>query len=218
MNSGVFDTKKHTNVKRKPEYRRIRKYYKGLDKFKSEKARRKQVLELQNQGLTIKQIAEHLNVSERTVKRDLAKVMIYVKKKRTQLMLQEREAVIRQMDDMSPKRQLEFILELQERHRRIFKVRKCNSLLVTIDVDAALDGRYAVSFNPRLPVDILENGRITLELAACGRKQAIARIYVGKVVWGSANLQTNQSMNSFVKPVLKGLKVVDSTTPLSSSG
>ena len=218
MNSGVFDTKKHTNVKRKAEYRRIRKYHKGLAKFKAEKVRRKQVLQLQYQNLTIKQIAEYLNVSERTVKRDLATVTPYIKKKRTQLIRQENEAVIRQLDGMSLKKQIEFIHELLERHRRIFKVRKCSSLLVTIDVDATLAGEYAVSFKPRLPVDMLENGRITLELAACGRKQAIARIYVGKVVWGSANLQTNQSMNLVVKPVLKGLRVVESATQQSPSG
>lgn len=218
MNSSVFDTKKHSNVKRKAEYRRIGKYYKGLEKYKAEKSRRKQVLQLQEQGLTIKQIAERLHVSERTVKRDVATVVPYIKKQRTELIRHENEAVIRQLNSMSLNKQLEYMHELLERHRRIFRVRKCSSLLVTIDVDAVFDGRYAVSFKPRLPVDMLENGRITLELAVCGRKQAIARIYVGKVTWGAANLQTNQSMNQFVKPVLKGLKVVESTTPQSSSG
>jgi DNA-binding NarL/FixJ family response regulator len=70
VGSAVFDTKKHNNVKCKARYRRIGKYYKSLEKFKAEKHRRKQALELQNQGLTIKQIARQLGVSERTVKRD----------------------------------------------------------------------------------------------------------------------------------------------------
>ena len=71
----VFDKGKHSNVKRKAEYRRIGKYYKSVDKFKEERLRRKRVLELQDKGLTIKQIALLLGVGERTVKRDLAKAM-----------------------------------------------------------------------------------------------------------------------------------------------
>ena len=85
MRNAVFDTKKHNSVKREARYRRIGKYYKSLEKFKAETNRRKQALELQNQGLGIKQIARQLQVSERTVKRDFAKIMIFIKSKRTQL-------------------------------------------------------------------------------------------------------------------------------------
>jgi hypothetical protein len=69
-------------------------------------------------------------------------------------------------------------------------------------------GRYGVKFKPDLPINIAEKGRITLELETGGQKQAIARIYVGQIIDGAVNLQTNQSMNQFVKPVLKGLTVV----------
>jgi transcriptional antiterminator len=87
----VFDTRKHTNVKRKAAYRRISKYYKGLDKFKAEKQRRKQILQLQDEGLNIRDIAWRLQVSERTVKRDLAKVKPYVEGQWTLLARQESE-------------------------------------------------------------------------------------------------------------------------------
>ena len=40
----VFDTKKHSNIKRKAAYRRIQTYTKSLAKHKAEKARRQQVL------------------------------------------------------------------------------------------------------------------------------------------------------------------------------
>jgi hypothetical protein len=212
LNNTVFDTKKHINVKRKAEYRQIHKYYKGLDKFKLEKQRRQQALELQSQGLTIKQIAMQLQVSERTVKRDLEKIMIYVKKKRTQVLRQESDAALEQFNAMSLKEQLRYVKELEEQKRRIYRSRRCSSLLVTIDLDAALTGKYAVSFKPKLPVDMLENGKITLELSAHGKKQAISRIYVGKVVWGSANLDTNQSINTITRFALEGLQIIKTTT------
>ena len=75
--SGVFDTKKHKNVKSKPGYRRIRKNYKSTGKYWEERNRRKQVLQLFSQGFKYKEIALRLGVSERTVKRDMAKIRPY---------------------------------------------------------------------------------------------------------------------------------------------
>jgi predicted transcriptional regulator len=196
-------------VKRKAAYRRIGKNYKGLEKFKAEKQRRKQILELQDKGLQVKEIAAQLHVSERTVKRDLAKLKPYVKGQWTLLARQESEKTLEWFTSLSWKKQIEYIAELREMRSIICKTHKCNDLLVTIDVDAALEGRYAASFKPHLPVEMLQNGRITLELAVHERKQAIARIYVGKTTQGTMNLQTNQSMNVSVKPVLKGLQVIE---------
>jgi DNA-binding NarL/FixJ family response regulator len=82
--SSVFDTKKHTNVKCKASYRRINKYYKGIEKTKAVKERRKKILALLDQGLTIKLTAQQLKVSERTVKRDLAEMRVKLRKKRKQ--------------------------------------------------------------------------------------------------------------------------------------
>jgi DNA-binding NarL/FixJ family response regulator len=82
---GVFDTKKHTNIKRRAEYRLIGKYHKSLLRFKEEKARRRRILELQDISLTIKQIALQLGVSERTVKRDLAKMKSYIHRQNMRL-------------------------------------------------------------------------------------------------------------------------------------
>jgi DNA-binding transcriptional MerR regulator len=209
VKGAVFDTRRHSNVKRKAAYRRIGKNFKGLEKFKAEKRRRKQILQLQDEGLRIKEIAARLQVSERTVKRDLAKVKPYVKGQWTRFVHQEDEKTLEWFTNLSLKKQIEYITELQETRSIICKTRQCSDLQVTIDVDAALEGRYAVSYKPHLPVDMLENGKITLNLVAHGRKQAIARIYVGKTTEGTMNLQTNQSMNVSVKPVLKGLQVVE---------
>lgn len=105
----VFDTKKHSNVKKKAEYRRIHKNTKSLEKYKAEKERRKKILELQNQNLTIKQIAAQLEISERTVNRDLAKTMIYVKKQLTQMSRKEDQETISRFLSMTVTQQLKFI-------------------------------------------------------------------------------------------------------------
>ena len=210
MAGRVFDTKKHSNIKRKAAYRRIQTYTKSLAKHKAEKARRQQVLLLWSDGVKSKHIAEQLGVSERTVKRDLAKLMVYVKKHRTQMMQQETEGQIAHFASLNFKEQIQYIDQYIEGRKRIYRTQKCKALTITIDVDKAFGGRYsAVKLKPDLPVDMQANSRITLELAAAGRKQAIARIYVGKVVWGEANLQTNQSMNQIVKPTLQGLKIIE---------
>ena len=42
--SGGFDTKRHSNVKSKADYRRIKKYYKSAARWQKERKRRKLVL------------------------------------------------------------------------------------------------------------------------------------------------------------------------------
>ncbi len=169
MSGRVFDTEKHTNIKRRAEYRRIKKYYKGLAKAKAEKARRQRILDLQDKGLTIKQIAGQLNVSERTVKRDIEKMMPYLKKLQTQFIRKANEEFLQQLTaGLSLKKQFEAISKYLGNYRRICKPKDCRALQITIDLDSVLRGRYGVVFKPDLPVNMLENGRITLELAAEG--------------------------------------------------
>ena len=212
---GVFDTEKHSNVKRRAEYRRIKKNYKTLEKFKQEKMRRGQILELQDQGLHIKEIAERLGVSESTIKRDLSKMRRYIK---GQFNIVTREASMQSLSEfqsLSLKKQLSFVRELVERERVMRRVRRCSALVVTVDFDAALQGRYALKFKPRLPVDMMEDSRITVEVQICGRRQILGRMYMGRIVHKTANLQTNQSVNVLLKNVLQGLRVVDSASPAS---
>jgi len=205
----VFDTKKHCNVKRKAAYRRISKYFKSLDKFKAEKLRRKQVLELHNQGLTIVQVAFRLGVSERTVQRDLKKVMLYVKKVRTQMLRHESLLAVEQFQAMGLKQQVECAVEYEQEKRRLRRPRRCRSLHVTIDLDDALTGKYALRYKPKLPVEMRENGKITIELSAHGKKQKVARIYLGKVAWETVNIDTNRSLHTVTPFTLKGLQIVE---------
>jgi predicted transcriptional regulator len=206
---GVFDTKKHSNVKRHAEYRRIGRYYKSVAEYKAEKQRRRLVLELHGQGLTHKQIAERLGVSESTVKRDLQKWRCYVKGRFKVVSRELERSKLDEFVSLNLKSQVDRIQELSEQSLLRLRTLPCSALVVTVDVDAALEGRYALKFAPRLPVDMLANGKITVELLVQGRRQILGRVYVGEIVNGAANLQTNQSVNALVKPVLAGLRVVE---------
>lgn len=209
MDNAVFDTKKHSNVKAKAEYRRISKYYKSLDKFRAEKHRRKLLLELQNQGLTIKQIALQLHVSERTVKRDFAKIMVFIKTKRSQLIRSESLTALMKFQAMTLKEQIQYAKDYEEQERRIYRIRRCSSLHITIDLDQALSGKYAMSYKPKLPVEMLENGKITIELTAHGKRQNITRIYLGKIASNVVSLDTNKSLYTVTPFALKGLQITE---------
>jgi DNA-binding CsgD family transcriptional regulator len=211
----VFDTEKHSNVKRRAEYRRIKKNYKTLEKYKQEKLRRGQILELQDQGLHIKEIVLRLGVSESTIKRDLSKMRHYIKGQSNLVARSQSMQSLSEFQSLSLKKQLDFVRELVERERVVRRVRRCSALVVTVDFDAALEGRYALKFKPRLPVDMVEDSRITVEVQICGRRQILGRIYMGRIVHGTANLQTNQSVNVLLKNVLQGLQVVDSASSAS---
>ncbi len=51
-------------------------------------------------------------------------------------------------------------------------------LIITVDFDAALSGRYALVFKPKLPVQVHGQCRVTVEVVACGRRQVLGRTYV----------------------------------------
>jgi len=58
-------------------YRRINVYSKSIEQYWKERNRRKQTWRLSSEGLTYKQIAEKLGVSEKTIQRDIKKLRPY---------------------------------------------------------------------------------------------------------------------------------------------
>jgi len=69
-------------VGNKPDHRRIKRYYKTSGQYWKEHNRRKQILcLLEKKKLNQRQIADRLGVSERTVKRDIAKIRPYQERK-----------------------------------------------------------------------------------------------------------------------------------------
>jgi len=59
-------------------YRKMYTNVKSVQEYKLERARRKRILQLYLEGYTQKQIAEQLNVSAKTVCRDLQKLKKYI--------------------------------------------------------------------------------------------------------------------------------------------
>jgi transposase len=63
-------------------YRRVEKYYKTSGQYWKERNRRKLVLQmLEEEHLSVRQVAERLKVSEKTVRRDLAKIKPYYERR-----------------------------------------------------------------------------------------------------------------------------------------
>jgi hypothetical protein len=72
-------------------------------------------------------------------------------------------------------------------------------------------GNYALSYKPKFTVELLANGKITIELCAHGKNQNIARIYVGKIAGDAVNLDTNKSLHTVTPFALKGLQITEET-------
>jgi len=119
---------------------------------------------LQDKGLTIKQIALEIRVSELTVKRDLAKMKSHIHRQKARLIRDSHEQTIVHFNSSSLKKQIKYIQGIRRVKARLIKTRRCKSLVITIDVNKAFGGRYkAVKVKPDLPVEMLDNGRITLD-------------------------------------------------------
>ncbi len=201
-----FDTLRHSNVQSKPEYRRIERYCKGLKKYQAEKLRRRQILTLQSRGLSSREIATQLGVSASTVKRDLHKLERYAKGRLNASSQAGWAAFGREFSAWPEEEQFAYLARM----RKIHRIRKCKALVITLNVDAALRGRRPVAFKPNLPVQILDNTKITFEIAVAGRRQILGRVYVQEVADGGLSLQTNDSIKAQIKDVLSGLRIVDS--------
>ena len=214
----IFDTKKHSNVNRRAKYRRIKKYYKGLEKYKKEQSRRKLIFELEDQGLTNKAIAAKVGISKRTLQRILAKPQPYIERSRKHFESNESPAILNQLcaqntkandttnPRLSTKKKLELIHELDNRWSKTSRILTCKELTITIDAEAAVNNHYAIRFKPCLPVNLLEYGRITLELEMFGKSQRIGRMYLGEAKGRCIKLETNQSLNLSIEPTLTCLK------------
>lgn len=64
-------------LKKGPDYRKMHVYTKSLKQYKKERKRRGQVRQLLHDGCTQKQAAQKLGISEKTVRRDWAKLKPY---------------------------------------------------------------------------------------------------------------------------------------------
>jgi transposase len=159
----VFDTKKRVKVKSKPKYRCVGRNFKSSKKYWQERNRRKQVIELLEQNLSVKQIAEKVGVCERTVKRDIAKIKPYYERRVRHLLNQadekERLELEAEVEGLSPK-QLKKFLESKIKERdhmlNLLKQREYlrHQLLVTIDLDDLGGGFPKIIHSAQMPFSV----------------------------------------------------------------
>jgi hypothetical protein len=150
----VFDTMKRVKGKSKPDYRRVVVNFKSTKKYWQERNRRKQVVDLFEQNLSIKQVASKLGVCERTVRRDLAKIEPFYERRVSHLLNQLEEAKNLEFEALSPMQQLKVLeLKIKERDKMLEQTERreyCrNRLLVTFDLDDLSGGVPRITTMPK---------------------------------------------------------------------
>lgn len=174
--SKVFDTKRHDNVKYRPDYRRIRKYYKSPRRWQLERKRRKQVLQLHEEGLSYAEIADRLGVSERTVKRDIAKIKPYYERKiRSYWRKLEKDRIAAIKAELEGKSLLQSLDILTREIVRLDKLKeerkyRRSRITLTVDLDNTNYGFPEVNVTPKPPFTVKMPFTIYLEYLKDGRK------------------------------------------------
>jgi transcriptional antiterminator len=140
----------------KPDYRRIKRYYKTSLQYWKERNRRKQILcLLEKEFLSQRQIAERLGVSERTVKRDIAKIRPYQERKfRHQSRLLQKENDEKFEAELANKTELEQLKILAQKMAQRDKVLKMrehyrHQIFISIDLDQAVNGYPEIRIWPQ---------------------------------------------------------------------
>jgi transposase len=183
--SGGFDTKRHGNVKSKADYRRVKKYYKSAGRWRVERERRKRVLRLREEGLSYAEIAERLSVSERTVKRDMAKMKPYYERKVRsywrRLEADRRAELEAKLEGLSLVQRFNILTKEIVKQKNLFEERKYrrSMMTLTVDLDNTTSGFPAVDASPKPPFEVKMPFTINLEFVKEGKKWKKCSIVVG---------------------------------------
>lgn len=151
---------------------------------------------LHEEDLSYAGIADRLGVSERTVKRDMAKIKPYYERKvRSYLhkVGEERQAKIKaELEGKSLSEQLKILEKTWVNYSKLVKQREYlrRQLTVTIDLDATAAGYPAFKVAPAPPFSINYPFNIKFELITKGKK-----IVVGGLTIGSESKRTTGSFN-----------------------
>ena len=191
MSGRVFDTNKHSNIKRRAEYRRINEYIKSPSQTKREKIRRMRVLDLWLKDWGTGRIASELGVSTRTVERDLGKLGETIKRRFERCARaaseEERLQLMRQLEGLSPVEQAKRINHLLANTKRSGVRRECHKLLVKIDVDAFNMGKNALSYKPKFAA-LVAPYVINFQLVLDGDCRGIGQLRIGDFSLASASI------------------------------
>jgi transposase len=185
VSSGVFDTKRHNNTKNRAEYRRIRKYYKSPKRYQQERVRRKKVLEFHEQGLSYKIIAQRVGVSERTVKRDMAKIKPYYERKIKNLIRRlEQERIADYRAILEGKSLGQKFMILTKEMAKIFKLKaereyRRSMMDLVINLDDCVDGIPAVYTKPKSSFSFKTPFKLKVVFVKDGKSQTKGVISIG---------------------------------------
>lgn len=166
-------------VRSRASYRRIGKYYKSVGRWRLERERRKQVLQLREEGLSYAEIAERLGVCERTVKRDMAKVKPYYERKvRGYLCKLDEEMRVKvegQLEGKSLVEKFNFLTKMRDDRSGRFKQRKYSrhQVTVTIDLDAMAAGGSVFYCTPKPPFSVKYPFYVKFEIVKGGKKKIV---------------------------------------------
>ena len=183
--SDVFDTKRHSNIKSKPDYRRIRVYYKSPKNYQDERKRRKKVLEYYKQGLSYKVIAQRLGVSERTVKRDMAKIKPYYERKIKSLIRRLEQERIADFKAMLEGKSLGYKFMILTKEMAKISVLKAereyrrSRMDLVINLDNCVDGIPLIYTKPKYCFPIKSLFKLNVILVKDGKSQTKGVISVG---------------------------------------
>lgn len=174
----VFDTKRRLKGRSKPGYRRVHKNIKSSKQYWLERNRRARVMDLLEQHLTYRQIAAKLGVSERTVKRDIAKIRPYYERRVKHFLNaadQEQHAKFEaELEGLSPKEQLKLLkLRVKENQYLLTNLLKQRDYLrhqlsITIDLDDLSSGFPKIEHKPQMPFKVEFPFKISLEFKKNG--------------------------------------------------
>jgi AraC-like DNA-binding protein len=184
----VFDTRRRKRDRSRPEYRRVRKNFKSPKRYWLERNRRKRVMELCEQHLSCRQMAEQLGVSERTVKRDLARIRPYYERQIRHFLnrveQERREEAAAQLEGLSLneqfrllKRRAAAIIDLHKLMEKREYIR--HQMSITIDLDNVSQGFPAIKSTPQPSFSIRLPLKINLEFKKNGVTQRVGEIVVG---------------------------------------
>ena len=148
------------NMPKEPKYRVIERYVKSKEQYWKERNRRKKAWLMSGQGLTYKQIAEKLGVSEKTILRDIKKIRPYyyrLSRAYFRKLDEQRQNELREkLEGTSISQQLDILMAEWKRYQQFLKQREYNRhmLKIVIDMDDLTYGFPAIRFWPKPPITL----------------------------------------------------------------
>jgi hypothetical protein len=157
-NNHTFDKKRDVKLhKNTPEYRKMHRYVKSIKQYKRERARRKRVRQFSNEGKPYPQIAKELQISERTVARDIKKQKRYdigqFHKALRKIEQDQIDKFNKETEHLNDIQKFRFLTDLLIKREPLFKIREYNrhAIKIIIDMNDLTDGCPSIHFWPKSP-------------------------------------------------------------------